>query len=50
MSGRVVGEIRRAPEHNRYLRGLRTWVGFRQVGLHIERAERSAGISKYSSW
>lgn len=48
MSGRVVEEIRRAPEHNRYLRGLRTWVGFRQTGLPIERAERSAGTSKYS--
>lgn len=48
MSGRVVGEIRRSPEHNRYLRGLRTWVGFRQAGLPIERAERSAGRSKYS--
>jgi dolichol-phosphate mannosyltransferase len=48
MSRRVVDEIRRAPEHNRYLRGLRTWVGFRQTGLDIERAERSTGRSKYS--
>ena len=48
MSRRVVDEIRRAPEQNRYLRGLRTWVGFRQTGLEIERAERLAGQSKYS--
>lgn len=48
MSRRVVNEIRRAPEHNRYLRGLRSWVGFRQTGLAIERAERGAGRSKYS--
>lgn len=48
MSRRVVDEIRRAPEHNRYLRGLRTWVGFRQTGLDIERAERTSGQSKYS--
>jgi dolichol-phosphate mannosyltransferase len=48
MSRRVVAEIRSAPEHNRYLRGLRTWVGFRQVGLEVERAERFAGTSKYS--
>ena len=48
MSRRVVAEIRSAPEHNRYLRGLRTWVGFRQVGLEVERAERFAGKSKYS--
>ena len=48
MSRRVVTAIRSAPEHNRYLRGLRTWVGFRQTGLEIERAERLAGTSKYS--
>jgi dolichol-phosphate mannosyltransferase len=48
MSRRVVMEIRGAPEHNRYLRGLRTWVGFRQTGLEVERAERFAGRSKYS--
>lgn len=48
MSRRVVDEIRRAPEHNRYLRGLRTWVGFRQAGLPVERHERFAGRSKYS--
>lgn len=48
MSRRVVNEIRGVPEHNRYLRGLRTWVGFRQTGLAVERAERFAGQSKYS--
>lgn len=48
MSRRVVDEIRRSPEHNRYLRGLRTWVGFRQAGLPVERAKRAAGKSKYS--
>lgn len=48
MSRRVVNEIRNAPEHNRYLRGLRTWVGFRQTGIAVERADRFAGHSKYS--
>jgi dolichol-phosphate mannosyltransferase len=48
MSRRVVDEIRNAPEHNRYLRGLRTWVGFRQTGIEVERAERFAGRSKYT--
>jgi glycosyltransferase involved in cell wall biosynthesis len=48
MSRRVVSEIRSVPEHNRYLRGLRTWVGFRQTGIAVERAERFAGQSKYS--
>ena len=48
ISRRVVEQLRRMPEHHRYLRGLRTWVGFRQIGLPIERAERHAGRSKYS--
>jgi polyisoprenyl-phosphate glycosyltransferase len=48
MSRRVVNEIRNAPEHNRYLRGLRTWVGFRQTGITVERDPRAAGQSKYS--
>jgi polyisoprenyl-phosphate glycosyltransferase len=48
MSRRVVDEIRRMPEHHRYLRGLRTWVGFRQIGVPIERSARRAGRTKYS--
>jgi dolichol-phosphate mannosyltransferase len=48
ISRRVAEELRRMPEHHRYLRGLRTWVGFRQIGLPIERAARQSGQSKYS--
>jgi len=48
MSRRVVEQLRRMPEHHRYLRGLRSWVGFRQVGVPIERAQRLSGKSKYS--
>jgi len=48
MSRRVVDEIRRMPEHHRYLRGMRSWVGFRQVGIPIERSARHAGRTKYS--
>jgi glycosyltransferase involved in cell wall biosynthesis len=48
MSRRVIDEIRRMPEHHRYIRGLRTWVGFRQIGVPIERAARQAGRTKYS--
>ncbi len=39
--------FRRMPEQHRYLRGMRSWVGFRQTGLPIERAERRGGESKY---
>ena len=47
MSRRVVDQLRRMPEHHRYLRGLRSWVGFRQTGIPIERGERHSGRSKY---
>src|ERR1700759_240924 len=33
MSRRVVDQVRRMPEHHRYLRGMRSWVGFRQLGI-----------------
>jgi len=48
LSRRVVDEIRRMPEQHRYLRGLRTWVGFRQIGIPMERSARHAGRTKYS--
>jgi polyisoprenyl-phosphate glycosyltransferase len=47
MSRRVVEQLRRMPEHHRYLRGMRSWVGFRQTGIPVERAERHSGSSKY---
>lgn len=47
MSRQVVDQMRAAPEHNRYLRGLRSWVGFRQTGLIVERDERFAGATNY---
>jgi dolichol-phosphate mannosyltransferase len=47
ISRRVVEQLRRMPEHHRYLRGLRSWVGFRQIGIPVERAERHSGRSKY---
>lgn len=48
LSRRVVEQLRRTPEHHRYLRGLRRWVGFRQTGVVVERSARAAGTSKYS--
>jgi polyisoprenyl-phosphate glycosyltransferase len=47
MSRRVIEQIRRMPEHHRYLRGMRSWVGFRQTGLVVERERRHSGRSKY---
>jgi dolichol-phosphate mannosyltransferase len=48
MSQRMVNQLRNMPEYHRYLRGMRTWVGFRQTGIPIERAERPAGRPKYN--
>lgn len=47
MSRRVVGELRAMREHHRYLRGLRGWVGFRQIGIPVERSERHTGRSQF---
>jgi glycosyltransferase involved in cell wall biosynthesis len=47
LSRRVVEQLRRMPEHHRYLRGMRSWVGFRQTGIPVERSERHSGRSKY---
>lgn len=47
LSRRVVDRLRAIPEHHRYLRGLRAWVGFRQAGIPVERSERYSGESRY---
>lgn len=47
MSRRVVAEMNKLPEHIRFPRGLRSWVGFAQTGLEYERASRLEGESKY---
>lgn len=44
---RVVDSMEGLPEHLRFLRGLRTWVGFDQVPVAYERAAREFGRSKY---
>jgi glycosyltransferase involved in cell wall biosynthesis len=48
LSRRVVDALNALPERQRYLRGLRTWIGFRQIGIEVERHQRFAGRSKYS--
>ncbi|HZM95108.1 MAG TPA: glycosyltransferase family 2 protein [Vicinamibacterales bacterium] len=45
----VVEAIRRLPEQQRYLRGLRAWVGFTQIGVDVQRPARFAGQPKYST-
>jgi dolichol-phosphate mannosyltransferase len=47
MTRRVVAVLTRMPERNVFVRGLRAWAGFRQIGLPYERAARAAGETKY---
>lgn len=47
MSRRVVAALLAMPEQDRFLRGMVSWVGFRQVAVLYERAPRYAGASKY---
>lgn len=44
---RVVELMNSMPEHNRFLRGMSAWVGFRQIGVPYKRAARFAGSTKY---
>jgi polyisoprenyl-phosphate glycosyltransferase len=48
MDRRVVDLINKMPEHSRFIRGLRGWVGFRQFGLPYDRLARAAGEPKYN--
>jgi dolichol-phosphate mannosyltransferase len=47
MSRAVVDTLRAMPERDRFVRGMVSWVGFRQVALPYRRAERFAGETKY---
>jgi dolichol-phosphate mannosyltransferase len=40
---KVVNALNSLPENNRFLRGLRTWVGFKQTGVSYIRPERMFG-------
>ena len=44
---KVVEVINSLPEHNKFLRGLFSWVGFKQTPFEYERKERFAGKTKY---
>ena len=44
---KVIDVINSLPEHNKFLRGLFSWVGFKQYAYEYERQERFAGETKY---
>lgn len=47
MDRKVVLAMRGLREKNRFMRGLSSWVGFKQVAVEYERAARYAGETKY---
>ncbi len=47
MGRNVVDVLKSMPERHRFVRGMVSWIGFRQVALPYARAERFAGESKY---
>lgn len=47
MDRKVVDAVQAMREHNRFIRGMTSWVGFRQTGIEYVRHERYAGQTKY---
>ncbi len=47
MRQRVVSVLRQMPERDVFVRGLRAWSGFRQIGIEYNRPARAAGETKY---
>lgn len=48
MDRKVVDMLVRMPERNRFVRGIRSWVGFKKIGVPYERQARHAGVPKYT--
>ena len=48
LSRRAVDALAQMPERARFLRGMTSWIGFRQTGIAYARDARYAGASKYS--
>ena len=44
----AIKKIKKFNEKNIYLRGIRSWIGLKQIGIPVERKKRFAGKSKYS--
>jgi dolichol-phosphate mannosyltransferase len=44
----IVDHLNSLPERNRFVRGLRAWLGYKQIGIPYERSARLAGEAKYT--
>jgi polyisoprenyl-phosphate glycosyltransferase len=47
MSRRISDQVVQMPEHDRFIRGMVAWLGFKQVAFEYDRNARFAGASKY---
>jgi glycosyltransferase involved in cell wall biosynthesis len=47
---KVADAFRRMPEHDRFVRGMFAWLGFRQTEVAFHRLPRAAGETKYPVW
>lgn len=47
ISARAAAQLRKLREKDRFVRGLVSWIGFRQIGIPYERDSRLAGETKY---
>jgi hypothetical protein len=48
LSPRATAALRQLPERNRFFKGLATWIGFRQLRVDYEPAERQHGTTNWS--
>jgi dolichol-phosphate mannosyltransferase len=44
---KIVNVMNQMREKHRFLRGMSSWIGFKQIGVEYKRAARKAGVTKY---
>lgn len=47
---KVVEALKQMPEHNRFMKGLFAWVGFKQTVIEFDREARHAGETSWNYW
>ena len=50
LSRRAVDALKRLREHHRFMKGLFSWIGYRQIAVPYERDPRFSGKSKWNYW
>ena len=50
MSRRTVDALKLLREHHRFMKGVFSWVGFRQTQIYYQREPRAAGTTKWNYW